>query len=150
MAGLLYSLMGVGAVTLVVGIGLIGVLGLARPRRQSRPGASPRRTPGVRAVDRGDADHGRHPVGQQWALCGHAVGRRGSDPAAGLVGEVGDLRPAHFLALHAMQVLPLLGLWLDRSGRGATSTLTATAVIYGALTVAVFAQSLMGMPLVRL
>jgi len=71
-------------------------------------------------------------------------------PLLGWSAEVGDLRPAHFLALHAMQVLPLLGLWLDRRGRTAAAVLPAVAVGYAGLTLAVFVQALMGLPLVRL
>ena len=150
MAGLLYSLMGVGAVTLVVGIGLIGVL--AWRDRDANLGPALRR--GVLLGFVLSTVATLITAGVLSSQGGHFVGMP-SDGAAvipllGWSGEVGDLRPAHFLALHAMQVLPLLGLWLDRRGRAATSTLTATAVIYGALTVAVFAQALMGMPLVRL
>jgi hypothetical protein len=70
-------------------------------------------------------------------------------PLFGWSAEVGDLRPAHFLSLHALQVLPLLGLWADRSGRsGAVIPLAAT--LYGLATAAVFVQALMGLPLIRL
>lgn len=150
MAALLYSLMGAGAVTLVVGIGVIGVL--AWRDRDADLGPALRRgvllgfvlstvatliTAGVLS------SHGGHFVGSP--SDGAAV-----IPLLGWSGEVGDLRPAHFLALHTMQALPLLGLWMDRRGGGATSALTAAAIVYCALTAAVFAQALMGMPLVRL
>jgi hypothetical protein len=62
---------------------------------------------------------------------------------------VGDLRPAHFLALHAMQVLPLAGLWMDRRGI-AVAKMRLVALAYVALTAAVFAQALAGVPLIRL
>jgi hypothetical protein len=71
-------------------------------------------------------------------------------PLLGWSGQVGDLRPAHFLALHAMQVLPLLGWWLDRRGQPARKTVWTVAAVYAALTLAVFVQALMGLPLVRL
>jgi hypothetical protein len=49
-------------------------------------------------------------------------------------------RPAAraFRALHAMQALPLLGLWL------------VAALGYSAVTLAVFAQAIMGLPLIPL
>jgi hypothetical protein len=72
-------------------------------------------------------------------------------PLFGWSGVTGDLRPAHFAALHAMQALPLLGLWLDRRGdRNPASAVRIGAAIYGALTVTVFAQALMGLPLIPL
>jgi hypothetical protein len=150
LAGLLYSLMGVGAVTLVAGIGVIGVL--AWRDRDADLGPGLRRgvllgftlsmvatliTAGILS------SHGGHFVGTPSA--GAAV-----TPLLGWSAEVGDLRPAHFLALHAMQALPLLGLWLDHRGRGAATTLTVAAAVYAALTAAVFVQALMGLPLLRL
>ena len=88
------------------------------------------------------------------SLGSHHVGTPSQGAAAlPLLGwslEVGDLRPAHFLALHAMQALPLLGLWLDRRGRSGTGLLWAAAAGYAALTIAVFVQALMGLPLLRM
>ena len=72
-------------------------------------------------------------------------------PLFGWSGVAGDLRPAHFAALHAMQALPLLGLWLD--GRGAARsvrTVRLAAIGWTALTAGLFAQGLLGMPLIRL
>jgi hypothetical protein len=72
-------------------------------------------------------------------------------PLFGWSGVTGDLRPAHFAALHAMQALPLLGLWLDRrGGRTSVRAVRIGAALYGGLTLAVFAQALMGLPLIRL
>jgi hypothetical protein len=72
-------------------------------------------------------------------------------PLLGWSGAVGDLRPAHFLSLHAMQALPLLGLWLDRSAApGGIRTVRIAALGYAALTFAVFAQGLAGLPLIPL
>lgn len=63
----------------------------------------------------------------------------------------GDLRPAHFVALHAMQVLPLWGLWLDkRKSPHHLAGVRMGALVYTVLTVALFVQALMGLPLIRL
>ena len=70
-------------------------------------------------------------------------------PLVGWSASVGDLRPAHFLALHAMQALPLVGLWLDRR-QGAGGVLTWVALAYAVATLALFAQALAGLPLIRL
>jgi len=72
-------------------------------------------------------------------------------PLVGWSGVVGDLRPAHFLSLHAMQALPLLGLWLDRRGsQNGINTIRLAAVGYAAVTFAVFAQAVLGLPLIPL
>ena len=70
-------------------------------------------------------------------------------PFFGWSTEVGDLRPAHFLSLHALQVLPLIGLWADRTDQGIT-TIWIASFIYSALTVALFIQALFGQPLMRI
>lgn len=72
-------------------------------------------------------------------------------PVFGWSGVTGDLRPAHFLSLHAMQVLPLFGLWLDRRGTAhAVRPVRLAALGYSVLTMAVFAQALLGLPLIPL
>jgi hypothetical protein len=72
-------------------------------------------------------------------------------PLFGWSGATGDLRPAHFAALHAMQALPLLGLWLDqRGGQHSVQSVRIGACLYVALTFALFAQALMGLPLIPL
>lgn len=86
---------------------------------------------------------------------GHFVGLHPQDaavlPLLGWSGVTGDLRPAHFAALHAMQALPLLGVWLDRRGeRAPARAVRIGAFLYGALTLGVFAQALMGLPLIPL
>lgn len=56
----------------------------------------------------------------------------------------GDLRTAHFVGIHALQVLPLAGWWLRRSpGR-----VWLVAVGYTTLCVALLVQALLGQPVV--
>jgi hypothetical protein len=147
---LMYSLMRLGAVALVVGIGIVGVL--AWRDRSARFAAPLRVAIGIGFVLSAVltlvvagylAGHGSHSVGAP-----SADGAR--VPLFGWSLEVGDLRPAHFLALHAMQALPLLGLWLARHGREGTALLWAAAAAYFAFTLAIFVQALMGLPLLRL
>ena len=72
-------------------------------------------------------------------------------PLFGWSGVTGDLRPAHFAALHAMQALPLLALWLERGGRtGSVRTIRRAALGYAVLTLAIFGQALLGLPLIPL
>ncbi|MEN0000011.1 MAG: hypothetical protein AAF940_03935 [Pseudomonadota bacterium] len=66
-------------------------------------------------------------------------------------GVTGDLRPAHFFSLHAMQVLPLLALWVERRDIGNPVMIIRLAAFgYAGLTLAVFAIALAGMPLIPL
>jgi hypothetical protein len=147
---LMYTLMGIGAVALVVCIGIVGVL--AWRDRAARFGPGLRLGVGLGFVLSAVltffiagylGGHGSHFVGTPSAGAATL-------PLLGWSLEVGDLRPAHFLALHAMQVLPLLGLWLDRAGRRSPLLPWTAAAAYAGLTVAVFVQALMGLPLLRM
>jgi hypothetical protein len=74
-------------------------------------------------------------------------------PLVGWSGVTGDLRPAHFFALHAMQALPLMALWLDRragGSSGAVGTIRLVALGYTGITLGVFAIAIAGLPLVPL
>lgn len=147
---LMYTLMGIGAVTLVSGIGVVGAL--AWRDRAARFGPALRLGVGLgfglsallTLVVAGTlGGNGSHFVGTPSAAAAAL-------PLLGWSLEVGDLRPAHFLALHAMQVLPLLGLWLDRRGRASPRRMVAAAAVYAGVTAAVFVQALQGLPLLRL
>jgi hypothetical protein len=150
LTALMYALMGIGAMALVVGIGIVGVL--AWRDRAARFGPALRLGVGLGFVL--SAVLTLVVAGYLSSQGSHHVGTpspgSATVPLLGWSLEVGDLRPAHFLALHAMQALPLLGLWLDRRGRGRTGLLWAAAVGFAALTIAVFVQALMGLPLLRM
>ena len=84
-------------------------------------------------------------------LPGHFVGTPVTGAAVPVLGwsrEVGDPRIAHFLATHALHVLPLMGLVAlalpDAQGR---ALVWASAAGFSAVTLAVFAQALAGRPL---
>jgi hypothetical protein len=86
---------------------------------------------------------------------GHFVGLHpegaATVPLFGWSGVTGDLRPAHFAALHVMQALPLLALWLGRNEQiGSVRTIRLAALGYAGVTFAVFAQAILGMPLIPL
>ena len=94
-------------------------------------------------------------AGYMSSATGHFVGVHPEGaptlPLFGWSGVTGDLRPAHFASLHAMQALPLLALWLERSGQpGSIRIIRGTALAYSVVTLLLFAQALMGMPLVPL
>ncbi len=72
-------------------------------------------------------------------------------PLLGWSGVTGDLRPAHFASLHAMQALPLFALWLCRGGQiGSVRTIRIASMAYAVVTIAIFGQALMGLPLIPL
>jgi len=85
---------------------------------------------------------------------GHFVGLPSDPPRVlpvlGWSTEVGDLRPAHFLSLHVLQLLPMIGLWIDRTGRGSAAIIKFLAAAYALLTFSVLGQSLLGLPLISL
>ncbi|MEZ3117724.1 ABA4-like family protein [Halobaculum sp. MBLA0147] len=93
--------------------------------------------------------------GVMLAQMGHAVGAPEGGPGLPLLNwslTGGDLRIAHFVGLHALQVLPLTGYlatrWDRLSTRGALSTVGVVGTLYGALTVGLFVLAIRAVPLV--
>ncbi|WP_324677039.1 hypothetical protein [Hymenobacter sp. GOD-10R] len=82
----------------------------------------------------------------------HTVGA--ADGGPGLLGlgwstRAGDLRIAHFLGLHALQLVPLVGWLLGRyAPRRAVLGTWAFALAYVALTGALFWEAMQGIPLI--
>ena len=147
---LMYALMGVGAVVLVAGVAVIGGI----VAQDAGFAAGPRTRQGITwgfvvtlpltlIVAGTMSSHGSHWIGTL-----HSGGA--TVPLMGWSLTVGDLRPAHFVSIHGMQALPLLGLWLDRRGRGNRRILWAAAVLWSAVCLALFAQALAGLPLIAL
>lgn len=93
-------------------------------------------------------------AGQQPESIGaHTIGGEDGGPGLPFVGwstTHGDLRPAHFLGLHGLQALPLLGLWINRRWRYRFSDARRTGLVfigaagYLALLYALFQQAMRG------
>ena len=60
---------------------------------------------------------------------------------------VGDYRPAHFVALHMMQSLPIIGWLSDRQKWNGKRMVFIAAGLQAALAIALFAQAHMGYPI---
>lgn len=83
------------------------------------------------------------------AILSHSIGGVANGPTIPLLGWTrtgGDLRPAHFLGIHAMQVIPFLGWAVSRRASG-LRIVTLGAAVYAACTVALLIQALAGKPL---
>ncbi len=98
--------------------------------------------------------HGVRPM----TIGAHTVGARDGGPGLPITRwstEHGDLRVAHFVGMHALQILPLL-LLAFRAARGGTNEapervlLTATSAAYAAFVVVILLQALHGQPFVSL
>ncbi|QRN96810.1 hypothetical protein JRI60_48860 [Archangium violaceum] len=86
----------------------------------------------------------------------HTFGAADGGPGLPLVGwstVAGDMRPAHFLGLHGMQVLPLLVVLLARrrnlSETQRLAAVRAAGVAYVGVTLVLAAQALRGLPITR-
>lgn len=86
---------------------------------------------------------------------GHTFGGQDGGPGLPLVGwsrTAGDMRPAHFIGLHALQVLPLLALGLARRKQRSESRelawVRAVGVGYLGITLALALQALRGQSIV--
>jgi hypothetical protein len=139
----MYSLMGVGAFLLVLGVAVVGVMVLRDHAAVF--------TPALRiAVGGGFVLTFVLTLATAFTMGG--IGRHvGVHPEGGAViplmgwsAVVGDLRPSHFLALHTMQALPLVALVTGVRG------VAVAAVMWTLLTLAVFAQALAWLPLVAM
>lgn len=143
--------MGTGALLLVLGIGIFGLAALRDRGADLSPAL--RRAAGLGHVAAFvlTLTVAGYLSAQGSAFVGTPAPGAPVLPLLGWSGSVGDLRPAHFLALHAMQAIPLYALWRERGGRrAAPGEMTLATLAWSALTPAVFAQALLGRPLVAL
>lgn len=146
----MYTLMAAGATGIMLGVAVIGIC--FWHDAQARAGAGLRL--GVAVGLAGSTVLTLITAFHLGGNGGHFVGVPSADaavlPLFGWSMEVGDLRPAHFLALHMMQAIPLLGLALDRMApQRAQMGVLAGSMMWMGLTFAVFAQAVLGLPLIR-
>jgi hypothetical protein len=88
----------------------------------------------------------------------HTVGAPDGGPGLPIVNwstRAGDLRVAHFLSFHALQLLPLAGFLLTRHkpdwpARRQTACVLALAILYAACVSLIFWQAMRGHPLLTL
>jgi hypothetical protein len=145
-AWLLFALMGVGAVMLAAMTGFIGwrILRQAPASSLAFATGSGFILAGVLAVVFGGymAEHGAHWVGGDQS---DATGL----PFFHWSTTGGDLRVPHFLGLHIMQALPVLGFLLrDFSPPQARGLIALGAMVWLGLTILTFLQAVAGQPLI--
>ncbi|MFC4142668.1 hypothetical protein [Pedobacter mendelii] len=86
--------------------------------------------------------------GLMGARLSHSVGRVGNDMGLPLVKwntRIGDLRVAHFIGMHALQIIPIFSWYILKSTKGTL----ALAFAYALLASFTFLQAIKGRPLLR-
>jgi hypothetical protein len=145
---LMYAGMGVGAVTLILGAAVIGLLVYRCPVREMGQGL---RLGILLGMVLGFITT-LVVAGYMSQNYGHWVGGIRSDadglPIVGWLRSGGDLRVSHFFAMHMMQIIPVLGWLADRySNRPKRIVITASAISVGVVA-ATFMQALFGQPFI--
>ena len=142
-AALLYAAMGIGIMTTIVISTWIGILVLRS--REGGTSSTLRFAIGIGLV--AGSVLGAITGGYMSAQLGHWVGGVATDaggvPLFGWSRAGGDLRVAHFVGLHAMQGIPVIGLLVQRLVAG-RAIVWASLVVWIAVTAAVFVQAMQG------
>ena len=142
---LMYALMGLGALLLVAVAIVLGIQ-IMRKGDRSMPGLRLGSILGLvlgSLVTIGFAGYMSR-SGSHWI--GVPSAEDISIPFFGWSREVGDLRPAHFVALHMMQTLPLAGYLADKFTNQGKLLVIAVCILQLALAAALFFQALGGDP----
>lgn len=91
--------------------------------------------------------------GQMIANMAHTVGAPDGGPGLPFLNwstQAGDLRIAHALGLHALQLLPLAGFWIGENRKRPVLWLLSVAALYLLLVGGAFLQAKAGSPIVAL
>lgn len=143
--GMIYAAMGVGAV-IITGAALVLAIQVARKGDRSRRGLWLGTVVGLSAGF----------VATLFFTCFLTEGRyvgaplEGGGPVVPFFGwsrEYGDLRPAHFVALHIMQLVPLVGWMADRRGWNPVLAVVCTTQALLGLAAFLLLQALAGKPI---
>jgi hypothetical protein len=149
-ASTMFNLMGLAAVLLVLATAGIGVA-VARDRdARLTPAVKWAVVAGLLVAGIGGLVTGVAISANNGYLVGLPPASHATLPVLGWSLAVGDLRVAHFIALHAMQVIPLVALVALATGRDQASarrTAMIAAVAWTGLAVAALAGALAGWPL---
>ncbi len=148
-AAIAYPLMGIGILFTVIVSAWIGVLVL----RSSEGGISPTLRLAIGAGLVGGNILGAITGAYMSAQTGHWVGGVATDtggvPLFGWSRTGGDLRVAHFIGLHAMQGIPVIG-YLVRNLPAGRTIVWASLGVWTAATIFFFVQALLGRPVLPL
>lgn len=164
--GAIFSMMGI-AITVLWVTMIVLAIALLRSRLADRPLAAALRIGFIAAVigmglgyfmtSPNAAQLEAMRAGQRVVESGsHTFGVPDGGPGLPLVGwstVAGDMRPAHFLGLHAMQLLPILAALLARrrhlSETPRLAAVRAMGVAYVGVTLVLAMQALRGLPIIR-
>jgi len=145
---LMYAGMGVGAVTLILGAAVIGLLVYRYPVREMRQGL---RLGIMLGMVLGFVTT-LIVAGYMSSQNSHWVGGVPSDadglPIVGWARGGGDLRVPTFFATHLMQIIPLIGWMADRYSQRPTRIVIAASTIGVSAVAATFIQALSGQPII--
>ena len=87
------------------------------------------------------------------ARLAHTIGAPDGGPGLPFVNwstRHGDLRPAHFLGLHALQIVPFAGYWIAKfAWADGVAWMSAAALLYAAVVFALALQAVRGRPLLK-
>lgn len=145
---MMYTAMGIGAVTLILGAAVIGIIVYRHPIREMGEGLRLGILLGLVLGFIATLIVAGHAGGQY----GHWVGGPQTDadglPIVGWARGGGDLRVPHFFATHMMQGIPLIGWAADRYTTSPRRIVVAASVIGVGIVIATFAQALSGQPFI--
>lgn len=147
----LYSLMGIGALALTSTALVQGVAVLRAPPVGDPPAFRRALGWGLILTFVLGAGFGGYMSAQTGHWVGGATSDAGGLPLFGWSTVGGDLRPPHFLGIHASQILPVAALmFVGLAPKQAGWLTTLTIIAYMAVAVAVFIQAISGQPLLAL